>query len=274
MSDDGDDDIVYDDDITYSYDTVNDRQSEPKFIEIAKKITLRTDTHPSILFNTSISYIHDGKVADATLLAKTVQENNFEAFRHLLDIELSINTTPYTQKGALFKSILKADNPKFLDELIRRTGIGIDVENIRKTCDNDHPVALNDKNRLYLGLNIHGKKRADLALKGDPNASSDSNIPIVWDAVASGAKSIIEYLTSEKPLTAYKYHGINGDGDRAEWLRHSRNLETSLNEWLGWGINPVGESPLTMAVLQNQKDVLPVLFTKAGKLMDSVLHTK
>jgi hypothetical protein len=205
-------------------------------------------------------------------------ENNFEAFVLLFNIQGSIkaNAPNHTQDTSLLNTVLQVDNPKFLDELIRRTGVGIDIDVLRQTSGEDHPVVLNDRNRLYLGLNIHGKKRADLARKGDPNATltEQKHTPLVWDAISSGATLIVEYLASEKPLAAYKYFAANGEGDKAEFLRHSKSLETSPSEWLGWTINSIGESPLAMAVLANKKELLPVLFTKEAKLMGSALHTK
>lgn len=261
---------------TYSDSTVDGRERQAKFVDIAKKITIRTDLHPSLLLNRQTGYMVDNNLVNETLQERAIRENNFEAFIHLFDIQESLGTTNNNQEHPFFSPILQADNPKFLDELIRRTGVGIDVETVRQTSGEDHPIALNDQNRLYLGLNIHGKKRADLARRGDPNAPGQGSrhIPILWNAIGLGAKSIVEYLASEKPLSAYKHFAANGEGDRAEWLRHSKTIESSLGEWLGWNVSPIGENPLTVAISKNQKEILPILFSKAAKLMGSVLHAK
>ncbi|XP_006457063.1 hypothetical protein AGABI2DRAFT_181422 [Agaricus bisporus var. bisporus H97] len=260
----------------HSEETADPRQRQSKFIDIAKKISLRTDAHPSLLVNAGVDYTIGDENHRSTLLAKAVKENDFNAFIHLFDIQESVDKKVCDEHGPLSEFILGADNPKFLDELIRRMGVGIDVETARKTTGDVQPIASNDQNRLYLGLNIHGQKRADLARKGDPNASQNEikHLPLVWRAVAQGAKSILEYLSSDKPLLAYKYFATNGDGDKAEWLRHSKSLESSLTELLGWRITPLGESPLTMAAAHRQVEVLPVLFSKAPKLMGSALHQK
>lgn len=263
-------------DSDYSDETIDPRKRQEKFVDIAKRISVRTDIHPSMLLNLPVSYSLNNGMKHSTLVVKVIQENDFEAFVHLLNIQYSISTEQNNQRDLILDSILHADNPKFLDELIRRTGVGIDANSVRQTSGEDHPIALNDKNRLYLGLNIHGKKRADLARKGDPNAlnQDEKSIPLVWRAAGASAKSAIEYLASEKPLAAYKYFATHGEGDTAEWLRHSKALESSLNEWLGWNISSLGESPLSTAVLRNAKDVLPALFAKAPKLMGSALHAK
>lgn len=265
-----------DDDDACSEDTVDPHQRQTKFIDIAKKINFRTDVHPSVLLDANVDYMTDGKTHSSPLLEKAVMENDFNTFNHLFNLWESIEKKVYTDNDRLCQAILRADNPKILDELIRRSGIGIDVETARKTTGDAHPIASNDQNRLYLGLNIHGKKRADLARKGDPDASQHviKHKPLAWCAIQHEAKSILEYLMSDKPLLAYKHFATNGEGDKAEWLRYSKNLETSLEELLGWRITPFGESPLTMAVSHCRMEVLPMLFTKVPKLMGSALHLK
>jgi hypothetical protein len=269
-----------DGDSTYSDVTVEPPKRQTKFVDIAKKILIRTDIHPSQLLTTTPCWVfNQWQEIDKASLPKAVEDNNFEAFTHLLSIqELTRTKEAPKDDMSILKAIFEADAPKFLDELIRRTGTGIDIDTVRQTPTEDQPVALvNDESRLYLGLNIHGKKRADLARKGDPNASqsNDKSPPLLWSAIADGAKLIVEYLASEKPIAAYKYFATHGKGARAEWfVRRLKSLETSLSDWLGWHVSEVGESPLAVAVLKDQKEMLPLLFTKNAKLMGSVLHTR
>lgn len=49
--------------------------------------------------------------------------------------------------------------------------------------------------KVYLGLNVHGKKRKDLATKGDPKALSAINtntIPILRKAAREGALGVVK----------------------------------------------------------------------------------
>ncbi|KAF9446800.1 ankyrin [Macrolepiota fuliginosa MF-IS2] len=260
----------------YSDETIDAQERQRKFIDIAGKISVRSDVHPAKYLKAPILYHSDGEICSVMPLEKAIKDNNFEAFVHIFNIQQSISKKKSSDNDSILRSILEIDNPKILDEFIRHTGVGIDIDTARQTSGEDHPIVLNDKNRLYLGLNIRGKKRADLARRGDPNAYDydKKHVPLVWKAVHAGAKSIADYLASEKPLAAYKHFATNGDSDIAEWLRHSKSLESSLNEWLGWSISPLGESPLSMALLGSKKDMLPLLFTKSAKLMKSALNTK
>ncbi|KXN88341.1 hypothetical protein AN958_07486 [Leucoagaricus sp. SymC.cos] len=270
----------------YSDETVEPRKRQTKFINVAKKISLRTQIHPARLLSSNSPWVLEDRIGNMILILKSIRENNLEAFVHLLNLQETTETNKsYDPDRQVLNAILETDNPKFLDELIRRTGVGIDINTIRQsptgTGGGDHPITLNDTNRLYLGLNIHGRKRADLARKGDPNATHTDakHVPLLWSAIIDGAKSIVEYLASEKPAVAYKYHATNGKGERAEWLRRvggggKGGLECTLSEWLGWCANPVGENPLVMVVHGDRPELLPVLFTKNAKLMGSVLHTK
>ena len=171
------------------------------------------------------------------------------------------------------QSILAVDNPEILDEYIRRSGYGLDFEVAKKATEHLAPV-VNDQNRLYLGLNVHGKKRADLARKNDPDArySGHSEPPLVWKAAQEGADKIIEYLSTDKPIAAFKAHSMAYSTSRAEQLRRTPDLEKVLPLWLGWQINSLGESPLTAAILGGKLSTIKTLFAKKPQLMKTTLH--
>ncbi|KAI0916906.1 hypothetical protein AcW2_007171 [Taiwanofungus camphoratus] len=82
-----------------------------------------------------------------------------------------------------------------LDELIRRTGFGINVS-VNQESGDGPPESVRQKNtKVYLGLNVHGKKRKDLATKGDPKALSAINtntIPILRKAAREGALGVVK----------------------------------------------------------------------------------
>jgi hypothetical protein len=60
-----------------------------------------------------------------------------------------------------------------LDEYIRRTGLGVDVPNAGET-DLEDFVAVNNKNKIYTGISVHGQKRLDLARQNDPESSQSA----------------------------------------------------------------------------------------------------
>jgi hypothetical protein len=133
------------------------------------------------------------------------------------------------------------------------------------------PKALNDKNRIYLGLNVHGKKRADLATQNDPDAQSSSStfIPLIWRAAKKSAKGIISYLVGQRPLGAYRRYAESHTDERAMWL------EEHLPVWLGWITDSLGQNPLTAAIVGNNVETLQWLFEKApDQLMEDALRQK
>jgi hypothetical protein len=164
------------------------------------------------------------------------------------------------------------DRVEMLDEYIRRTGSGIDLKATRKDGEADPPPE--PKKRLYLGLNVHGKKRADLARKHDPDAVDDDqvSVPLLWRAASVNAKNIVEYLAGERPLAAYRYYSATHSDAIATRLRATSDLETVLPKWIGWDIDMLNESPLTAAVFGDNLELVKTMFVKRPQLMKSCLH--
>ncbi|KAF7300964.1 Ankyrin repeat protein [Mycena indigotica] len=174
----------------------------------------------------------------------------------------------------LLSNILSWDRPEMLDEFIRRTGQGIKIETPKS--DELAPV-VNDQNKLYLGLNVHGKKRMDLAKRNDPNASNETDkfeAPLVWRAISSNAKKVLDYLLSERPLEAYRYYAATNNTDTSRLLKQTPDLDKVLPEWLGLTITPVGESPLTAALISKKMDIITYLFSKLPKLMSTAVDER
>ena len=165
--------------------------------------------------------------------------------------------------GNSYGSILAVDNSTILDEFIRRTGEGItivkpkaveDAEKAERVKEAKQEDDDDDEPKIYLGLSVHGKKRKDLARKGDPNAPDDSTqreTPLLWSAAQQGSTSIIEYLASPAPLAAYKHFiSTNPTTKRAKLLSTVNDLEAQLPELLGFNPNTFGES-VVLAVTTN-----------------------
>ncbi|KAF7291792.1 Ankyrin repeat protein [Mycena chlorophos] len=173
----------------------------------------------------------------------------------------------------LLDNIIQNDRPEMLDEFIRRTGRGIRIE-VAKT-EGLAPV-VNDKNKVYLGLNVHGKKRTDLAKRNDPNGTGNDDAdafqaPLVWKAVSFGSTKVLDYLLGPRPLEAYRYYAATTNSDTARLLKRTADLETKLPEWLGLAISPVGESPLTAALINLKLDMLKYLSNKVPQLFEAAM---
>lgn len=107
---------------------------------------------------------------------------------------------------------------------------------------------------VYLGLNVNGKKRKDLARKEDPDAftefRSDTNegAAIGWRAAANGATAIIEYLSSPKAFEAYKFYSENSSGNLAKRLAEALQNPNDFPAMVGFSATRLSETPVLAAV--------------------------
>ncbi|KAG5637903.1 hypothetical protein H0H81_002731 [Sphagnurus paluster] len=247
------------------------------FVDIAKRPSaIETDIHPKrMLDEVKLTwYVKqvDGnyRQVQGNLLSKAIHDNDLDMFVTLMSLYNAAPLPIRLPESSVIDEILAKDRVDMLDEYIRRTGQGFEIpqENAEQEV-----AARNDKSRVYLGLTVHGKKRADLAKKNDPNATPVAQIfPLLWKAADQGAKSIVEYLSGEKPLAAYRHYATIGGDERAYQLRRITDLEKALPELLGWNISNLGDSPLMAAILGKSLDVVKVLFSNKSKFMASCLH--
>ncbi|KAF9460934.1 hypothetical protein BDZ94DRAFT_1264751 [Collybia nuda] len=254
-------------------------QAEPTFVDVAQRPSvIQNDVHPNRLLDLSNAQVsiekEDGKYMNiyANALNKTIYENDFEAFINVLNL-YKTTSLPITSNSTYAETIIQKDRADMLDEFIRRTGVGIDVKHVQK--GGEEALATNDKNRLYLGLSVHGKKRVDLAKKNDPNATfTPTTHPLLWRAALAQSKGIVDYLAGDRPLAAYRFYASSSGDELALLLRRTENLEQVLPQWLGWKLTSLGESPLTAAILGKDLNLLKKLFSKNPRLMASTLHEK
>ncbi|CAA7269211.1 unnamed protein product [Cyclocybe aegerita] len=293
--------IKWDNDVDMDDDSDNDscnsdgsdetvERQEVKFVDIATRPSaVQSDVHPKKLLQqlrvpfckpprTSEDRKHAGHV---TLIQKAVVDNDLEAFVQTAKLYDSL-PQPLTLGTAVLQTILEYDRPEILDEYLRRTGVGIDVGEAQKESGDTEPIqeSTNDENRIYLGLNVHGKKRADLARKNDPNAgeAEEKEPPLVWRAAEQKAKEVVSYLASDRPLAAYRHYALNHTGAKAIWFKRigteeGGELEKRLPSWLGWTINTLGESPLTSAIIGGSVDVMKQIAKIQPKLFAQALQT-
>ncbi|KAF8959387.1 hypothetical protein BDZ97DRAFT_1705185 [Flammula alnicola] len=297
-----DDDDGSDNDSCASDDSeITVERQQIKFVDIATRPSaVKSEVHPKkMLEGTNVrwckpfsSTLVGPQQGYANPLRKAVVDNDLEAFVHIANLYQSL-PQPLELGSDLLPVIMEQDQPDILDEYIRRTGAGVDVDGARKVAglkegEGELPVATNDENKMYLGLNVHGKKRMDLAKKNDPNATYDDGDsavhPLVWQAALGKAKSIITYLASDRPLAAYKFYASTHSDAKAIWFRRmlgvkgsgktESDLEKQLSLWLGWIISPLGESPLTAAILGNDVDIVKLLAKLQPNLIAQALQTK
>jgi len=256
--------------------------AEVNFIDIAARdSSVKSSIKPTELLELQFTY---GKTEERrrnhNLLTKAIVDGDMNAFSRIANLYQTLShPMEKSDQDSVLHTLLEEDRPEMLDLYIKRTGLGIDMEHARKHDENPVPRAVNDKNRIYLGLNVHGKKRADLASRNDPDAKSTRGShyqPLVWRAAQRSAKNIITYLTSEKPLAAYRYYASTNTNERATWLTRTKELEKQLPIWLGWTTTTLGESPLTAAITgeQNCVETLQLLFEVAPQLMATALQQR
>ncbi|KAK7469254.1 hypothetical protein VKT23_003740 [Stygiomarasmius scandens] len=214
-----------------------------------------------------------------TLLQKAVRLGDLEAFVNIADI-YKLADPPIKLDDNVLPFILEHDQAEMLDEFLRRTGKGVSVK-VTSADEAKEPStahAVTDSTKLYLGLNVHGKKRKDLAAKNDPNADGsniDENIrPLLWMAIEAGATNVVDYLATSRSYEAYKHYAMCNSDELAISLRRRTNLEKVLPLWLGWTTNAIGESPLSSAIKSNKLQILKKLYAKEPKLMASAMKDR
>jgi hypothetical protein len=220
----------------------------------------------------------DRKVRQGNLITKAIWDDDLTSFTHIAELYKAINLT--LNQPSVLNTIMEADRPRMLHEYIRRTSAGF----VPAVAEEDE----DDKNyrngrKVYHGLSVHGTKRKDLARKHDPNThkqKTKAESPLVWQAISHSAFKVLDYLAGNEVADAYRYYATNNSTEAAKRLGEIVDLPTSLPAWLGWDINDLGESPLTVALVtrdvSDKAAVLPLLqklFSLAPKLMASLLDS-
>lgn len=211
------------------------------------------------------------------ILERVVDEGDFEAFIRIADLYRSF-PKKIEFPSYLLQRIVRNDQVEMLDQFIRWTGLGIKIPVPKKEGEGDEELDHSDS-KIYLGLSVHGKKRADLARKHDPNAKrvESEDFPLLWQAAAKGTKGgkgIIEYLWGDRPLAAYRFYASSNSDSRAKRLKETVDLEKVLPEWLGWTIGPLGDSPLAAAIIGGKVEMVKLLFKLSPQLMATALNTR
>ncbi|KAK0448182.1 ankyrin repeat protein [Armillaria borealis] len=268
-------------DSNYSDDTVD--QDEPTFVDVASRPSaVKSETSQQLFLEENAEFPPNKDDSTQSnvhrrLVAWAVATDDMEAFTHLTKLYKCVKDGPIDVYGRILTEIVECDRPEMLDTCIRRSGHGISFVSAHSDEQEGFHHIVNDESRLYLGLNVHGKKRKDLAKESYPDADSseDDPTPLLWQAALAGATKVVQYLGSRRPLEAYKFYSINHNDEKAIKIRRTPDLEKVLYEWLGWKTNALGESPLTAAVLSNKFETIKAMFDlKSKHLAKSVIHDR
>ena len=228
----------------------SDEKEEPTFIDLDRQDTqVRYEVGPDKLLKGLTAYLpttEDDQVLYLAPFEEAIHNDDFEAFVQIAELSAKLPNPVILAELRCEDMLLSKNRVRLLDEYIRRTGNGIDVPQKKTGGTDDAPER--PKGKEYWGLNVHGKKRRDLAARGDPNVWSNggSRFPLVWRAAAFGGLDVLEYLKTDRPLAAYQYYfSMNPKEAKKADLPA---LESSISELLGWCANPSNETALNAAL--------------------------
>ncbi|KAI0668109.1 ankyrin [Trametes maxima] len=275
-------DLAFDDDSEDgSEDTCGEEdefeREEVSFVDIAcRPSQVETDVPPSRLLELTDGYLHPTKTAIHGLpILKAIMDDDFEGFVQIADLYKILPEPMELPTSEVLEWVSTYDRPEMLDELIRRAGAGIVVPDANEDEDEGaegKPKALPPK--TYFGLNVHGKKRKDLARKADPNAYSPAKqfeIPLLWTAARSGAIRIVQYLATDRPIAAYDYYASTHSDEKARYLRRIRE---QIPQRIGWTVNVLNESAVTASVVGDHVDALKTVIAMKPTQMQSALMSR
>jgi hypothetical protein len=241
-----------------------------------------------------------------SILERTIHSQDVDAFEQIIKIYSSLPEAVGPPAALLVQLVCRVDNPELLDCLIRYTGVGTPKAlTVNRGVQDDNADEGNEKNdevtkdgmlaadlasrdvsqplskRVYHGLDVHGKKRKDLARQHDPDAQlqreQGPEMPLLWRAVLSNAPQIVEYLSGPRAIEAYTHYATNGRSRHAAALRALDDISSSYREWMGWKANAFGQSVLIAAISSGADDRVPmlkILFGAQPQIMVESLHIR
>ena len=211
----------------------------------------------------------DDKRISCHPLQKAIYDDDFEAFVRTVELYQFAGVALWPN-AAIYDLVMALDRPDMLDEFVRRTGVGISYypSGTSEDLQQNLQKAIKEE-RVYLGLKVGGKRRADIA----PRVLM-YNCDLLRSAITHGAAKIVEYLAGPRPLAAYTYYAETHSDDIAQHLKSFENMGTVLSGLLGWQVDELNESPLLSAVIHNKIDILKQLFVLRPNLMEEALHKR
>ncbi|KAI9433859.1 hypothetical protein H4582DRAFT_1856238 [Lactarius indigo] len=261
---------------TYSGVYSDYREEKPiNFTDIAAKPSpVRTDVSPEKFLEIRATFLQAGrKNISCNPLQKAIVDDDFEAFTHTLDL-YEVAGAPIWPGSRAYEFAVNLDRPDILDELIRRSGVGIPIPSYAAVGSGADSKKIPEK-RAYLGLKVGGKRRADLAdLRQTQRKTLAYNYNLFRSAIRSGATKVIDYLAGPRPIAAFAHYAETHNDDIAQYLKSIDDLDAVLPDLLGWKHDELNESSLLCAVIDDKVDVLKQLFALKPNLMEEALHLR
>ena len=250
----------YDEDsvIEVDDDNADELNRQAEVIDISHRFsTVRVSVAPSALFKAA-SHFSKGSVWDWTPIEAAVHAGDVEAVKKIFALhELCDPPFPVSPEGELY-NILQSDSPVMLDLFIRKFGIGLGFSE-EEDGDPQETGAIKKMPQTYLGLDVHGVKRKDLAKRNDPNAPQrmlqPSHTPLLWSAATSSATKIIDWLATRAPLEAYKAFISSAPEENviSKALKKFNSIEAQLPELLGFLPDELGDTAVFAALCGEQE---------------------
>lgn len=255
-------------------------ETEPEpisFIDIAKRPSvMHSSARPVDLLRVASPFSgKEGKVFQDTFIVKAIIDDDFEAFAQALDLCSHLEEADRLSIfNITWASLIAHDRPAMLDAYIRRTGLGISITAESNIADDEDHEATKSSQMAYLGLNVHGKKRKDLANPNTNYTPSAEGIPMLWIAAKNGSVETVRYLASDQPLAAYNFYASSHSDRRAKLLKHVPDFAAILPAKLGWMSSHLNESVLTATIVANRQDIMEMLFALRPVDMENFVHLR
>jgi hypothetical protein len=260
--------------------------TKPVLMDLANRIsTVKSPIGPEHFFS-SVVISKANPLETGTLFSQILKQGDIDDLERLL--ELGALCEPQQTLGPHdLGNIIQYDNPELLEFIIGKFGFGIvsdQPEDEGQFGEDDtaetSAAGRSKSSKTYLGLNVHGKKRKDLASKGDPDAPQSSQhvdtTPLVWKAAQMNATKILMWLSGSGPLKAYTKYMTSSKDDHAISLKRMKNFETRLPALLGSTPTQLGEhvvsAYLTTGVVK--KETLKLLFEIFSRDATVFIHKK
>jgi hypothetical protein len=245
-------DEEYDSDM--SVDDYDEPVSQPQLVDLANRLsTVKTSVGPDRLFAAySLMRGEEKILQNGTPLTFALEDADVQSVEQVLALGQMCDP-PITIGPQHLSNVIKSDGPAMLDYIIRRFGFGISIGNDEQehepaSDDHDGKVPNGKKtSKTYLGLNVQGRKRKDLATKGDPDAPTmvmRNDLPLIWLAAQLNASKILTWLVTSAPLDAYKAYMNSSNDEAALAMKHLPKFEQKFPELIGSTVNDVGENAM------------------------------
>ncbi|CAG7847199.1 SubName: Full=Uncharacterized protein {ECO:0000313/EMBL:CCA66774.1} [Serendipita indica DSM 11827] len=226
--------------------------TKPVLIDLAQRLSVvKTSVAPETFFGTEAFYpsVYGEILRHGGPLQHSIYSGDVDTLDKVLELGRLCDPVQTISVGHV-PAALAFDNPKMLDALIRRFGIGIAVEDDDNDNDDGHGDEADSGKKVkvsktYLGLNVNGKKRKDLAQQADPDAPGiveHMGLPIVWQAAQDNCLGILEWLSTSAPLDAYKHYMATSKDDHARAMRKIRDFDHVFPSLIGATITANGEN--------------------------------